>query len=127
MSAEIEALANEFFAAFSRNDLQAAIDLLSDDLEVIDHVPYRFDNKQQFVEFLQGAMAAIESNTSGLRQASCRVFNDSLAVVNGYDTFSGVTKGGQAQSQNGRTTLVFAKEGAQWKIVSCHFSPLPSH
>ena len=107
---EIEALTTEFFGAFSRNDMAAAANLLSDDLEVIDHVPYRFDNKQQFVEFLQGAMAAIESNTSGLRQASCRVFNDSLAVVNGYDTFSGVTKGGQAQSQNGRTTLVLDRK-----------------
>jgi ketosteroid isomerase-like protein len=38
-----------------------------------------------------------------------------------------MTKDGQAQSLNGRTTLVFAKEGGQWKIVSGHFSPLPSH
>ena len=127
MSAEIEALANEFFAAFDRNDLQAGVNLLSDDLEVIDHVPYRFDNKQEFVEFLQGAMAGIESSTSAIRQLSCRVFNDSLAVANGYDTFSGVTKDGQVQNLNGRTTLVFAKEGSQWKIVSCHFSPLPTH
>jgi uncharacterized protein (TIGR02246 family) len=127
MSAEIEALANEFFAAFGRNDMQAAVDMLSDDLEVIDHVPYRFDNKAQFVEFLHGAMAGIESASSGLRQLSCRVFNDSMAVANGYDTFSAVTKDGQAQNLNGRTTLVFAKEGSQWKIVSCHFSPLPTH
>jgi ketosteroid isomerase-like protein len=107
--------------------MAAAVNMLSDDLEVIDHVPYRFDTKQQFVEFLQGAMAGIESSTSDIRQLSCRVFNDSIAVANGYDTFSGVTKDGQAQSLNGRTTLVFAKEGGQWKIVSCHFSPLPTH
>lgn len=127
MSAEIEALANEFFAAFARNDVQAAVGMLSDDLEVFDHVPYRFDNKAQFVEFLHGAMAGIESASAGLRQLSCRVFNDSLAVANGYDTFSAVTKDGQAQTLNGRTTLVFAKQGGQWKIVSCHFSPLPTH
>ncbi len=127
MSAEIEALAHGFFNAFTRNDIQAALDMLSDDLEVIDHVPYRFDTKQEFGEFLHGAMAGIESNTSAIRQLSCRVFNDSLAVANGYDTFSGVTKSGQTQSLNGRTTLVFAKEGGQWKIVSCHFSPLPTH
>ena len=127
MSAEIEALAHEFFAAFTRNDIQAALDMLSDDLEVIDHVPYRFDTKREFAGFLHGAMAGIESNTSAIRQLSCRVFNDSLAVANGYDTFSGVTKSGQVQNLNGRTTLVFAKEGGQWKIVSCHFSPLPTH
>ena len=127
MSTEIEALANEFFAAFARNDVPAAVAMLSDDLEVFDHVPYRFDNKAQFVEFLHGAMAGIASASSGLRQLSCRVFNESMAVANGYDTFSAVTKDGQAQTLNGRTTLVFAKEGGQWKIVSCHFSPLPTH
>ena len=124
---EIETLTREFFDTFARNDLAATANMLSDDLEVIDHVPYRFDTKQEFVEFLHGAMAGIESSTSAIRQLSCRVFNDSLAVANGYDTFSGVTKDGQVQNLNGRTTLVFAKQGGQWKIVSCHFSPLPTH
>lgn len=127
MSAEIEALVREFFASFTRNDLKAAADMLSEDLEVIDHVPYRFDNKEEFVEFLEGAMAGIQSCSAGVRQLSCRVFNDAAAVANAYDTFSAVTKNGQTQTLNGRTTLVFAKEGGQWKIVSCHFSPLPTH
>ena len=127
MSAEIEELAREFFASFTRNDLKAAADMLSEDLEVIDHVPYRFDNKEQFVDFLNGAMAGIQSCSAELRQLSCRVFHDSAAVANGYDTFSAVTKDGQVQTQHGRTTLVFAKEGNDWKIVSCHFSPLPTH
>lgn len=124
---EIEALATEFFDAFTRNDMAAAVNMLSDDLEVIDHVPYRFENKQQFVDFLAGAMTGIESGTFGCRQLSCRVFNDNGAVANAYDTFSGVGKNGKPINTPGRTTLVFAKEGGQWKIVSCHFSPLPRH
>ena len=70
-------------------------------------------------------MAGIESGTFGCRQLSCRVFNDNGAVANMYDTFSGLGKNGKPLSTHGRTTLVFAKEGGQWKIVSCHFSPLP--
>jgi ketosteroid isomerase-like protein len=124
---EIEALTNEFFDAFSRNDMGAVSRMLSDDLEVFDHVPYRFDNKQQFADFLVGAMAGIESGTFGTRQLSCRVFNDTAAVANAYDVFSGMGKNGKPITLNGRTTLVFAKEGSQWKIVSCHFSPLPTH
>ena len=124
---EIEALTREFFDTFSRNDMAAAASMLSDDLEVIDHVPYRFDTKQEFVEFLHSAMAGIEAGTFGCRQLSCRVFNDNGAVANTYDTFSGVGRNGKPMSSHGRTTLVFAKEGGQWKIVSCHFSPLPSH
>ena len=124
---EIESLTNKFFDAFSRNDMGAVASMLSDNLEVFDHVPYRFDNKQQFADFLVGAMAGIESGTFGTRQLSCRVFNDNAAVANAYDVFSGMGKNGKPINLNGRTTLVFAKEGSQWKIVSCHFSPLPTH
>ena len=124
---EIETLTNEFFATFSRKDMGATASMLSDDLEVFDHVPYRFDNKKEFSDFLEGAMAGIESGSFGTRQLSCRVFNDNAAVANAYDVFSGMGKNGKPISMNGRTTLVFAKEGGQWKIVSCHFSPMPTH
>jgi ketosteroid isomerase-like protein len=36
-----------------------------------------------------------------------------------------VTKDGKALTIHKRTTLVFVKQGGQWKIVSGHFSPLP--
>ena len=127
MSAEIEALAREFFATFSRNDMKAAADMLSEDLEVIDHVPFRFDSKTEFVDFLEGAMAGVQACSANLRQLSCRVFNDSAAVANAYDSVTIVGKDGSVQALNGRTTLVFAKERSDWKIVSCHFSPLPTH
>ena len=41
------------------------------------------------------------------------------------DYKTGVTKDGKVQTLHGRTTLVFVKQGGQWKIVSAHFSPLP--
>jgi ketosteroid isomerase-like protein len=124
---EIEAATNEFFDAFSRNDMGAVASMLSDNLEVFDHVPYRFDSKKEFSDFLVDAMVGIESGSFGTRQLSCRVFNDNGAVANTYDTFSGVGKDGKPINTHGRTTLVFAKEGGQWKIVSCHFSPMPTH
>jgi len=99
--------------------------MLDDDLEVFDHVPYRFDNKKQFVNFLQGAVKGLASSDFGFRQLSCRVFNDNTGIANAYDSFTGVTKDGKAQTLHGRTTLVFVKRGNQWKIVNCHFSPLP--
>jgi ketosteroid isomerase-like protein len=122
---QIEAAAQAFADAFNRLDVAAAAELLDDDLEVFDHVPYRFDNKKQFVNFLQGAVQGLASSTFGFRQLSCRVFNDNTGIANAYDTFTGVTKDGKVQILHGRTTLVFVKRGNQWKIVSCHFSPLP--
>jgi ketosteroid isomerase-like protein len=49
---EIEAVVQELGSAFSRMDMKATANLFSENLEVFDHVPYRFDNKKQFVEFL---------------------------------------------------------------------------
>jgi uncharacterized protein (TIGR02246 family) len=122
---EIQSLTQQFCDAFNKKDLKAALNMLSDDLEVFDHVPYRFDNKAQFAQFLAGAMEGVASMNFGLRQLSCRVFNDNTGIANAYDTFTGVTKDGKVQMLHGRTTLVFVKQSGQWKIVSCHFSPLP--
>ena len=122
---QIEAAAQAFCDAFNRLDIPAAAEMLDDDLEVFDHVPYRFDNKKQFVNFLQGALQGLASSNYDFRQLSCRVFNDNTGIANAYDMFTGVTKDGTVQTLHGRTTLVFVKRGNQWKIVSCHFSPLP--
>jgi len=122
---QIEAAAQAFGDAFTRLDIPAAAELLDDDLEVFDHVPYRFDNKKQFVNFLQGAVKGLASSDFSFRQLSCRMFNENTGIANAYDTFTGVTKDGTVQTLHGRTTLVFIKRGTQWKIVSCHFSPLP--
>jgi len=127
---QIEAAAQAFADAFNHSespaiDVAAVAELLDEDLEVFDTVPYRFDNKKQFVNFLQGAASGLASSTFGFRQLSCRVFNDTSGIANAYDSFTGVTKAGQVLSVHGRTTLVFVKRGSQWKIVSAHFSHLP--
>jgi ketosteroid isomerase-like protein len=122
---EIQSLAQQFAEAFNTKNFKAAIEMLSDDLEVFDHVPYRFDNKAQFASFLLAAGEGVASITFGFRQTSCRVFNDTTGIVNAYDTFNVGTKDGKVQTLHGRTTLVFVKQAGQWKIVSAHFSPLP--
>ena len=122
---EIHTLAQHFADAFTNKHIKAVLDMLAEDVEIFDHVPYRFDNKTLFATFLTGAAEGIASMSFGFRQPSCRVFNDTTGIVNAYDTFTGVTKDGKVQTLHGRTTLVFVKQSGQWKIVSAHFSPLP--
>jgi uncharacterized protein (TIGR02246 family) len=122
---EIQTLAEQFADAFDNKNIKAVLDMLSDDLEVFDHVPYRFDSKAQFAKFLNRAVEGISSMSFGFRQPSCRVFCDNTGIVNTYDTFTGVTKDGKVQTLHGRTTLVFVKQGGRWMIVSANFSPLP--
>jgi ketosteroid isomerase-like protein len=53
------------------------------------------------------------------------MYSDEVGIVNAHDMFTGVTKDGKSLSIHGRTTLVFVKQGGQWKIVSAHFSAIP--
>ena len=122
---EIQTLAQRFADAFDKGDIKIAAEMLADDVEVFDHVPYRFDGKVLFAKYLNEAFAGIASTSFGFRQPSCRVYNDNVGIVNAYDMFMGATKDGKALTLHGRTTLVFVKQGGQWKIVSCHFSAMP--
>jgi ketosteroid isomerase-like protein len=122
---ELQTLTQQFADAFDQRDLTPAIEMLSEDVEVFDHVPYRFDGKQLFVKYLNGAGGGIVSASFGFRQPSYRVYGDTVGIVNAYDMYTAVSKDGKARSIHGRTTLVFVKQSGQWKIVSAHFSPMP--
>ena len=122
---ELQALAKQFADAFDQRDLKTFLGMLSDDLEVFDHVPYRFDGKPLFAKYLNEVVEGLASASFGFRQPSCRVDGDTVGIVNAHDMFTGVTKDGKVLSIHGRTSLVFIKQSEQWKIVSAHFSPIP--
>jgi uncharacterized protein (TIGR02246 family) len=122
---ELQALTQKFADAFDQRDLQPVMEMLSEDVEVFDHVPYRFDGKPLFAKYLHEAVSGLVSASFGFRQPSCRVYGDTVGIVNAYDMFTGVTKDGKARPIHGRTTLVFLKQTGQWKIVSAHFSAMP--
>jgi uncharacterized protein (TIGR02246 family) len=122
---ELQALTQKFADAFDQRDLQAVMEMLSEDVEVFDHVHYRFDGKQVFAKYLNEAVARPVSASFAFRQPSCRVYGDTVGIVNAYDMFMGATKEGKVRPIHGRTTLVFIKQSGQWKIVSAHFSAIP--
>ena len=122
---EIQALTQQFADAFDQRDLKIAIDMLSEDVEVIEYVPYRFDGKKAFVKYLNEALAGLVSASFAFRQPSYRVYDDTVGIVNAYGAFTGVTKDGKVLTINDRSTLVFIKQGGKWKLVSAHFSALP--
>jgi uncharacterized protein (TIGR02246 family) len=123
---EVQQLTERIIAASAKGDLAPFASALDEDLEVFDHVAYRFESKDSFLGYLQGAMGGAESFTFAFHQPSVRAFNDDAAVVNAYDRAATFPKGGGAPTVLcGRTTLMYVKKGGNWKIVSAHFSPLP--
>jgi ketosteroid isomerase-like protein len=79
---EIQVLAQRFADAFDKMDMKTVVEMLSEDVEVFDHVPYRFDGKVPFAKYLNEAIAGIASMSFGFRQPSCRVYNDTMGIVN---------------------------------------------
>jgi ketosteroid isomerase-like protein len=122
---ELQTLAQQFDDAFDQHELQPILDMLSEDVEVFDHAPYRFDGKALFAKYLNEVIASLASASFGFRQPSCRMYGETVGIVNAHDMFTGVMKDGKALSIHGRTTLVFIKQSGQWKIVSAHFSAIP--
>jgi len=62
---EIQALTQKFADAFDQRDLQPVMEMLSEDVEVFDHVPYRFDGKPLFAKYLHEAVAGLVSASFG--------------------------------------------------------------
>ena len=122
---ELQTLAQQFADAFDQRDPQSILDMLSEDVEIFDHAPFRFDGKAHFAKYLHEVIAGLASASFGFRQPSCRMYSDDVGIVNAHDMFTGVTKDGKTLSIHGRTTLVFIKQSGQWKIVSAHFSAIP--
>ena len=70
---ELQALAKQFADAFDQRDLKTFLGMLSDDLEVFDHVPYRFDGKPLFAKYLNQVVEGLDSARFGFRQPPRRV------------------------------------------------------
>jgi uncharacterized protein (TIGR02246 family) len=122
---EVQRLNDQVLSAAAKGDFAPWANLLDDDLEVFDHVPYLFEGKGSFLEYLQSAVAGAEKTTYTFHQSSYRAVSDDTVVVNAYDRLATVPKGGGLSVQCGRATWIYVRKGRDWKIVSAHFSPLP--
>src|SRR5260370_7297073 len=79
---ELQALTRKFADAFDQRDLQPILDMLSEDVEVFDHVPYRFDGKALFAKYLNEVIASLASASFGFRQPSCRMYTVEVGILN---------------------------------------------
>lgn len=125
---EVKALTERIMSDAQQGNFESFVAALDDDLEVFDHLPYRFESKPRFVQHLMNLTVGAKSVSFNFHQPSYRLINDGVAIVNAYDHFVSVPQGdGPASMLSGRTTWVFARRAQGWKITSAHFSPLPTH
>ena len=75
-------------------------------------------------KYFERALLSRRPRGAKLDSRSAMVVSDTVVVVSGIDTLSGV-RDGKPYSVNGRVTFVVAKRGPEWQIVQFHRSPLP--
>ncbi len=123
---EVRKLTDQIMAAARGGDFAPFVAALDDDLEVFDHLPFRFEQKERFIEHLGHILIGAKSVSFNFHHASVRAFGNDVAVLNAYDHLvTAPVDGGAAKLAPGRTTWVFARRPQGWKIVSAHFSPMP--
>src|ERR1700752_1568785 len=98
---ELQALTQKFADAFDQRDVQPILDMLSEDVELFDHVPYRLESKALFAKYQNEVIASLAFSSFGFRQPSCRMYGNDVGIVNAHDMFTGITKDGKTLSIHG--------------------------
>ena len=99
--------------------------MLADDVEIIDHVPYRFDSRQLFAKYLNEVFGGIMSDELWLSAAVVpRVQRygrdrERIRPVHGHD------QGWQGADAQWANDAGIRQAGGRWKIESAHFSHMP--
>src|SRR5712691_3698691 len=75
--------------------------------------------------YFEQAFLRIKTPGANLGDHSVMVLSDTIVVVTGLDTITGV-RDGTPVSANGRVTFVVAKRGSDWQIVHFHRSAMPN-
>jgi len=69
---KFEAHSTRSYTASAKGDFAPFVTALDDDLESLDHIPYRFDNKNSFLAFIQRGWRARSLLPSLSIKVSCR-------------------------------------------------------
>ena len=61
---EVQRVNEQVLSAAAKGDFAPFINVLDDDLEVFDHVPYLFEGKGRFLEYLQSTVVRADRRPS---------------------------------------------------------------
>jgi ketosteroid isomerase-like protein len=116
-----QACAADFTAALIRRDIDAALDLLSDDVVFFYSDGATIQGKQAFAAVMTANWTVVKDYSYATLAPAWVVLSDTAAaVIYGFE-WSGVARGEQV-SGSGRGTRVFRKTDAGWLIAHEHLS-----
>ena len=124
MSGELQSVANEFVAALDSMDVDRMMETATEDAQGVDEISRRWlRGRGELDSYLRQLMGAVSDVRTELRDTEERVWGDIGVLTCWLD--QDYTMEGKAQHVSAPTTIVFRREGDEWKLALFHSIPLP--
>jgi ketosteroid isomerase-like protein len=124
MPGELENVANDFVGAIDSMDVDRMMATATEDAQGVDEISRRWVRGRVEVDgYLRQLMGAVSDVRTRLRDAEERVWGDTGMLTCWLD--QDYTMEGNAQHVSAPTTIVFRREGGEWKLALFHSIPLP--
>lgn len=112
--------------AFTDSDVETIVNLYAPDALFLGTGSKTVVAKPEGIRtYFEQALLNNRPHTATLREHSISVLSETIIVVTGLDTVTGV-RDGKPYSLDGRVTFVVQKRGAVWQIVHFHRSAMPA-
>jgi ketosteroid isomerase-like protein len=124
MPGELQSVANEFVAALDSMDVDRMMETATEDAQGVDEISRRWlRGRGELDGYLRQLMGAVSDVRTELRDTEERVWGDTGMLTCWLD--QDYTMEGKAQQVSAPTTIVFRREGDEWKLALFHSIPLP--
>ena len=124
MAGELETVASDLMAALDSKDVDRIVASMGQDPQGVDEISRRWlRGEGELDSYLRQMLGAVGDLRSELRDAQERVWDDVGVLTCWLD--QDYTFEGNAQHISAPTTIVFRREGGDWKLVVFHSIQLP--
>ena len=124
MAGELESTARDLFAKLDSMDVDALLASATDDMQGVDELSRRWvRGKEEGERYIRQMIGALGDVRTQLRDVEERVWGDT-GVLTGW-VEQDYTFEGNPQHVSAPTTIVFRREGGDWKVALSHMIPLP--
>ncbi len=121
---ELEKVANDVMAALDARDLDRIVEQIGEDAQTVDELSRRWLRGRDAVESnLRQTLSAVSDVRSELLDAEEHVWGDTGVLTCWLD--QDYTIEGRVQHISAPTTIVFRRDGGEWKMTLFHSIPLP--
>jgi len=124
MAGELTTAAAEFVAALDSMDVDAMMEGVAEEAQGVDEVSRRWiRGRAEIGAYLRQLMGSVSAVRTELRDTDESVWGDTGLLTCWLE--QAYTLAGEQQRISAPTTIVFRREGGEWKLALFHSVPLP--